>query len=303
MSKFYLVFLLALLQNIHGQLPPQSCVFDPRASKTPKCSCTCRDGKDGRDGRDGRDGNKYSSSSSNDSGFKNELKQLQEKIKELEGKLKKLANLENDVLNFRAARASKNSDTRKSELTKQKFMKAYQKEQEMLELFNVTKPEEPKTKKDKPDLHGSTSSNAVKLNGHGKIPQAVLPAGFDKTTAADIQWQALHMSAASACRGLSKTGGHPGIHNVVLLRNANEGKTCRQLCSKSWADKCEGEVSIWGMLGKGKKNGQEIGNFYNYGCDYGNGGGSEADASPDAIRQDMKEAHQYYFSYCCCSFY
>ena len=187
------------------------------------------------------------------------------------------------------------------------FEEAYKKEQIMLDLMNTTEPATNPVKEESPtmpdllaNMHGSSP---IQVDRNGKLPKKLLPGGFDKISLADIQWQSLHMSAASACRGVSKSGGHPGIHNVVLLRNAKEGMTCRQLCSKSWADKCEGEVSIWGKPGQGKANGQEIGNFYNYGCDYGTGGGSEADASPDAILKDMVDAHQYYFSYCCCSFY
>ena len=183
----------------------------------------------------------------------------------------------------------------------------YAKQQEILDFLEGIKP----TKKPEkithrptiPEILSSIRDNVPQLSREGKISQSVLPAGFDTFSASDLQWQALHMAASASCRGLTKSGGHPGIHSVVLLRNAKERKTCREICSKSWADKCEAEVSIWGMPGKGKKNGQEVGNFYNYGCDYGGNGGNEATVDGDAILKPMREAHQYYFSYCCCSFY
>lgn len=183
------------------------------------------------------------------------------------------------------------------------FFDAYKKEEAMLKLRERQEPAPTESPEEFLDMLGGMKDNAPQLNLHGKVPQRFLPAGYDKFSASDIQWQAQHMSAAAACRGISKGKGHPGLHNVVLLRNAREGKTCRQLCATSWANRCEGEVSLWGAVGKGKRNGQEVGNYYNYGCDYGYNGGNEAFARSDAISKEYREGHHYFFSYCCCSFY
>ena len=183
------------------------------------------------------------------------------------------------------------------------FFDAYQKEEKILKQMEMQKPLPTEPPQKFFDLLGGMKDNAPQLDINGKIPQKFLPGGYDKLSAWDIQWQAQHMSAAAACRGLNKDKGYPGIHSVVLLRNAREHKTCRQLCSMSWANHCDGEVSIWGTVGKGIKNGQEVGNYYNYGCDYGYNGGNEAFSQAKSISKEHENGHQYFFSYCCCSFY
>ena len=183
------------------------------------------------------------------------------------------------------------------------FLDAYKREEEMLNMMEEKKPTTTEAPEQFLDLLGGVRDNAPQLDINGKISQRFLPAGYDKLSASDIQWQAQHMSAAAACRGLNKSKGHPGIHSVVLLRNARERKTCRQLCAMSWANSCDGEVSLWGTVGKGTKNGQEVGNYYNYGCDYGYNGGNEAFSTAASISREHHGGHQYFFSYCCCSFH
>ena len=41
---------------------------------------------------------------------------------------------------------------------------------------------------------------------NNKLSQSVLPGGYSDLTASELQWQSLHMAAAAACRGLTKTG-------------------------------------------------------------------------------------------------
>ena len=183
------------------------------------------------------------------------------------------------------------------------YLEALKKEQEILEQKGTPPPYVDPNESFMPDVLGGIIDNVPHVGVNGKIPQSVLPGGYDKISATDIQWQALHMSAAGACRSLSKATGHAGIHSVVLLRNAAERKNCRHLCSLSWASKCSGEVSLWGIPGRGKKNGQEVGTFYNYGCDYGYNGGSEAWAKDRDISKNLYGGHQYFYSYCCCTFY
>ena len=168
---------------------------------------------------------------------------------------------------------------------------------------HITQPPPTKAPATYPDILGGVKDNTPQLNNKGKIPQKLLPSGYDKLSAADIQWQALHMAAAASCRSIKNKAGFPGIHNTVLLRNAAEGKSCRTLCSQSWARRCQGEVSIWGKAGKGTKNGEEVGNYLNFGCDLGFNGGSEAYASDEEISKELRPEHQHLYSYCCCSFY
>lgn len=113
----------------------------------------------------------------------------------------------------------------------------------------------------------------------------------------DVAWQALHAAAAAACRGSTPTGGSGCCGNNVLLRNTIEKKTCAQLCAATWAKICDAEVSLWGKPGKGTKNGELVGTFYNYACSGRANGGSEASEGNSRI---LGATPPYYFSYCCC---
>lgn len=115
-----------------------------------------------------------------------------------------------------------------------------------------------------------------------------------------MAWQALHVGAAAACRGSTATGGSGPWVNVVLNRNSRGPKSCRQLCLESGHfPNCDAEVSIYGNVGKATENGQEVGWFYNYGCDQGywNIGGEEASA-PDTGIVNIESGEA--FSFCCC---
>ena len=101
------------------------------------------------------------------------------------------------------------------------------------------------------------------------------------------------MAAAAACRGSTPTGGSGCCGNKVLVRDTTEQKTCRQICG---ADACDAELSIFGRPGKASQNGQRIGSFYNYGCDYKLHGGKEASGED----KDVMNAPNTYFSFCCC---
>ena len=57
-------------------------------------------------------------------------------------------------------------------------------------------------------------SSTVKMKNN-KIDQSLLPAGYDRVSAYDLQWQSLHMAAAAACRG-STTSGIIGYDEVIL---------------------------------------------------------------------------------------
>ena len=45
------------------------------------------------------------------------------------------------------------------------------------------------------------------LDDNGRVPQKLLPGGFDQYSAFDLGWQSLHMAAAAACRGSTASGG------------------------------------------------------------------------------------------------
>jgi len=114
----------------------------------------------------------------------------------------------------------------------------------------------------------------------------------------DIAWQALHMAAAAACRGSTAGGGSGSWTNAVLVRDTTFEKDCNYICGQSSYKNCDAELSIWGSPGKATKNGQEVGMFYNYGCNqpFKYSGGKEATGADD----DIKKAPDYFFSYCCC---
>ena len=135
----------------------------------------------------------------------------------------------------------------------------------------------------------------VKLDQNGRLPQNVLKAGYDQFSAFDLAWQSVHMAAAAACRGSTPTGGSGSYDNRVMVRNTADKKTCSQICSQSPFPKCDGEVSVYGRERKATQNGEIVGSFFNYGCDYGLKGGSEATVANETIMSS-----NVYFSFCCC---
>ena len=133
------------------------------------------------------------------------------------------------------------------------------------------------------------------LDKDGNLPQDVLPGGYDKYSAYDLAWQSLHMAAAAACRGSTPSGGSGCCGNVVLVRNTVEKKSCQQLCAQTQYNNCDAEVSVHGRVGKATQNGQMVGSFYNYPCNYAENGGSEA-SNPD----ERIMGQTWYYSFCCC---
>ena len=135
----------------------------------------------------------------------------------------------------------------------------------------------------------------ARLDNNGRLSQNLLVAGYDKNSAYDLGWQSLHMAAAAACRGSTASGGSGPWHNAVMVRNAPDTKTCAQICAATAFSNCDAEVSILGTNGKATKNGQTVGAFYNYGCNYAPNGGSEASVSDETVMNFSS-----YFSFCCC---
>ena len=133
------------------------------------------------------------------------------------------------------------------------------------------------------------------LDDNGRVPQKLLPGGFDQYSAYDLGWQSLHMAAAVACRGSTPTGGSGCCLNPVMVRNTNDLRTCRQICAQSSYPNCDAEVSVYGKESKATQNGEIVGRFYNYKCDSGENGGSEASSANEAVM-----GYSAYFSFCCC---
>ena len=104
------------------------------------------------------------------------------------------------------------------------------------------------------------------------------------------------MAAAAACRGSTPTGGSGCCGNVVLVRNTADKKTCTELCSQTEFTNCDAEVSIHGRVGKATQNGQRVGSFYNYPCDYADNGGIEVTDAEEAVMSKTG----WYYSFCCC---
>ena len=130
---------------------------------------------------------------------------------------------------------------------------------------------------------------------------ANLPFEFDASSSYNLAWQALHMAAASACRGSTPTGGSGTHVNLVLARNPHVGTSCAQLCGESGAPICDAEVSIRGEVGKATQNGQLVGMFYNYGCSnlHAGYGRNEPGAAQEEI---MSNTNSGGYSFCCCRY-
>ena len=133
------------------------------------------------------------------------------------------------------------------------------------------------------------------LDQDGHLPQEALPAGYDKYSAFDLGWQSLHMAAAAACRGSTPSGGSGCCGNAVVARNDADKKSCDELCGQTVYNNCDAGVSIYGRQGKANENGEVVGSFYNYPCDYVEHGGSEA-SSPEINIINSSG----YYSFCCC---
>jgi len=133
------------------------------------------------------------------------------------------------------------------------------------------------------------------LDQDGHLPRDFLPDGYDRYSAYDLGWQSLHMAAAGACRGSTRTGGSGCCGNVVMVRNSADKKSCTELCAQTTYKNCDAGVSIYGRQGKATKNGEIVGSFYNYPCSYRNHGGSEA----YSFKEDIMNSRGYY-SFCCC---
>jgi len=128
---------------------------------------------------------------------------------------------------------------------------------------------------------------------NNKIKQSYLPAGYDKYSLYDIQWQSLHMAAAAACRGSTPTGGSGPSANSVYPRK--HGTNCKTLCSQTKHKNCDAEVSLHGLMHKSTNNLKHVGYYYNYGCNTGYTWGDEAKLSKEQVGHEIL-----YTSYCCC---
>ena len=123
-------------------------------------------------------------------------------------------------------------------------------------------------------------------------------AGLRNYSVYDLGWQTLHMAAAAACRGSTPTGGSGCCHNMVMVRNIADNKSCTQICAQTVFRNCDAEVSLYGKNGKAKKNGEEVGTFYNYDCNGTGNGGNEVSVADEDIMDRTGGNH--YFSFCCC---
>ena len=110
----------------------------------------------------------------------------------------------------------------------------------------------------------------------------------------DLEWGALHISAAAACNGLVPDGGSGVWANTVIAKDPNT--VCSKTCSRKGLT-CNGHVSINGMMGKAKTYGQTVGLLYNYGCNYNGHQLDEVEMNGDFLGTDVRLN---YYAFCCC---
>merc|ERR1712080_537723 len=103
------------------------------------------------------------------------------------------------------------------------------------------------------------------------------------------------MAAAAACRSVALHGGSGHLPNRVYA--VSRGRNCTVVCEQSEHKNCDGALSISGFIGKAKTDQQEVGWFYNYGCDRTPWGGN---FEPSDNLDIIKVNHSYYTHYCCC---
>merc|ERR1719233_1709309 len=106
--------------------------------------------------------------------------------------------------------------------------------------------------------------NALKkeIDALKKSLAAVKPG--DTESMQDLGWQALHTSAAAACRGSTSSGGSGPWHNVVLPKLNTD--SCKNLCKKTSFTNCDADIAILGFSGKATSYTSAVGQYYNYGC-------------------------------------
>ena len=112
----------------------------------------------------------------------------------------------------------------------------------------------------------------------------------------DLQWQAIHFAVAAACRASAVSGANGSHNNVVYPRE--EGLSCKDICSKTYTRLCDAEVSIIGLKKKATKSGENVGYFYNYGCDNPS---RHPEFETKMKREDISSVTNH-ISYCCCRF-
>jgi len=113
----------------------------------------------------------------------------------------------------------------------------------------------------------------------------------------DVAWQALHVSAAAACRGSTRTGGTGRLANVVLPKLHTD--SCKNLCKKTKYKNCDADVSISGYHGKANAYTTPVGRYYNYGCTSPGNKNKDFDEVKADEHEIIKEPNVYY-RFCCC---
>ena len=134
------------------------------------------------------------------------------------------------------------------------------------------------------------------VESNKKIKQSLLPGGYSDFSVVDLQWQSLHMSTAAACRSITASGGSGPYTNGVYPRAANV--SCNDVCKATPYKECDAELSLFGNMKVANSSKDEVGIYYNYGCDDKRNStipGFEPKVSSDQILKPGT-----YMSYCCC---
>jgi len=121
--------------------------------------------------------------------------------------------------------------------------------------------------------------------------------GVDMVALQDVAWQALHASAAAACRGSTRRGGHGPWSNIVLPKLHTN--SCKNLCAKTLYKACDADVSISGYHGKANTYTAPVGRYYNYGCTTPGNKNKDFDEVKADEHEIIKEKNVYY-RFCCC---
>jgi len=134
---------------------------------------------------------------------------------------------------------------------------------------------------------------AVQVEANHKIKQSLLPGGYSDYAVTDLQWQSLHMSAASCCRAVTATGGSGAKPNRVFPRTPNS--SCNDICKRTEFKECDAELSIYGSIKKAISGTDEIGWFANHGCD----DKGVTDFEPSVSTEKVLKRNAF-MSFCCC---
>lgn len=126
-----------------------------------------------------------------------------------------------------------------------------------------------------------------------KVKQSLLPGGYSKFAAHDLQWKSLHTTAAALCRAVAYLNETERVDRVFPKVSK---QTCDQVCAATPYRKCEGDLAFSASPKKASSSKDEVGYWAPRSCEKTTEYGFEPSSRPDEVLKFRTT-----FSFCCCS--